>query len=140
MTIKNIECAIIDHAFENGWITPQIPAVRTGKRIAVVGSGPAGLACAHQLNKVGHLVTVFERNDRVGGLLQYGIPTMKLSKNVVQRRVDLLAAEGITFKTNVNVGKDISAKDLSEEYDAVVLCTGATWPRDLPLPGEFNNI
>ncbi|RZC34842.1 glutamate synthase 1 [NADH], chloroplastic [Asbolus verrucosus] len=136
VTIKNIECAIIDHGFENGWITPQIPPFRTGKQVAVVGSGPSGLACAHQLNKAGHLVTVFERNDRVGGLLQYGIPTMKLSKSVVQRRVDLLAAEGITFKTNVNVGKDISAKELSEEYDAVVLCTGATWPRDLPLPGR----
>lgn len=135
VTIKNIECSIIDHAFENGWIQPQIPTVRTGKRVAVVGSGPAGLACAQQLNKAGHSVTVFERNDRIGGLLQYGIPTMKLNKQVVQRRVDLLAAEGIVFKTNVNVGKDISAKELSEEYDAVVLCTGATWPRDLPLPG-----
>jgi glutamate synthase (NADPH/NADH) len=139
VTIKNIECAIIDHAFENGWITPQIPQVRTGKQVAVVGSGPSGLACAHQLNKAGHSVTVFERNDRVGGLLQYGIPTMKLSKTVVQRRVDLLAAEGVVFKTNVNVGKDISAKELSEEYDAVVLCTGATWPRDLPLPGRQLN-
>lgn len=118
------------------WITPQVPQFRTGKRVAIVGSGPAGLACAHQLNKVGHSVTVFERNDRIGGLLQYGIPTMKLSKTVVQRRVDLLAAEGIDFKTNVNVGKDISAKELSEEYNAVVLTTGATWPRDLPLPGK----
>nr|XP_023020294.1 glutamate synthase [NADH], amyloplastic [Leptinotarsa decemlineata] len=136
VTIKNIECAIIDHAFENGWIVPQVPSTRSGKSVAIVGSGPAGLACAHQLNKVGHSVTVFERNDRVGGLLQYGIPTMKLSKTVVQRRVDLLAAEGIVFKTNVNVGKDISAKELSEEYDAVVLTTGATWPRDLPLPGR----
>ncbi|KAJ8958827.1 hypothetical protein NQ318_019589 [Aromia moschata] len=136
VTIKNIECAIIDHAFENGWIVPQVPAVRTGKRVAVVGSGPAGMACASQLNKAGHSVTVFERNDRIGGLLQYGIPTMKLSKAVVQRRVDLMAAEGIAFKTNVNVGKDISAKELSEEYDAVVLTTGATWPRDLPLPGR----
>ncbi|CAH0556615.1 unnamed protein product [Brassicogethes aeneus] len=136
VTIKNIECAIIDHAFENGWIVPQLPPLRTGKRVAVVGSGPAGLACAAQLNKAGHNVVVFERNDRIGGLLQYGIPTMKLSKSVVQRRVDLLAAEGIEFKTNVNVGKDISAKELSEEYDAVVLCTGATWPRDLPLPGR----
>ncbi|XP_072396623.1 uncharacterized protein [Diabrotica undecimpunctata] len=139
VTIKNIECSIIDHAFENGWIIPQIPINRTGRRIAVVGSGPAGLACANQLNKAGHSVTVFERNDRVGGLLQYGIPTMKLSKTVVQRRVDLLAAEGIEFKTNVNVGKDISAKELSEEYNAVVLTTGATWPRDLPLPGRQLN-
>lgn len=154
VTIKNIECSIIDHAYENGWIVPNPPDIRTGKRVAVVGSGPAGLACAHQLNKAGHSVTVFERNDRIGGLLQYGIPTMKLSKQVVQRRVDLLAAEGnainillvtylmfiivlgITFKTNINVGKDISAKELSEEYDAVALCTGATWPRDLPLPGR----
>ncbi|KAL3282591.1 hypothetical protein HHI36_005767 [Cryptolaemus montrouzieri] len=136
VTIKNIECSIIDHAFENGWITPQIPQVRTGKRVAIVGSGPSGLACAHQLNKAGHTVTVFERNDRVGGLLQYGIPTMKLSKAVVERRVDLLTAEGITFKTNVNIGKDIMADDLSKEYDAVVLCTGATWPRDLPLQGR----
>ncbi|XP_031343677.1 glutamate synthase [NADH], amyloplastic isoform X1 [Photinus pyralis] len=136
VTIKNIECAIIDHAFEQGWIVPQIPSIRSGKRAAVVGSGPAGLACAQQLNKAGHLVTVFERNDRMGGLLQYGIPTMKLSKTVVQRRVDLMAAEGVTFKPNINVGKDISAKDLSEEFDVVVMCTGATWPRDLPLPGR----
>ncbi|XP_066254056.1 uncharacterized protein [Euwallacea similis] len=139
VTIKNIECSIIDHAFENGWIVPKVPSVRSGKRVVVVGSGPAGLACANQLNKAGHSVTVFERNDRIGGLLQYGIPTMKLSKQVVQRRVDLLAAEGIVFKTNVNVGKDISAKELTEEYDAVVLCTGATWPRDLPLPGRQLN-
>ncbi|XP_056630198.1 uncharacterized protein LOC130440850 [Diorhabda sublineata] len=139
VTIKNIECAIIDHAFENGWIVPQIPTVRNGKRVAIVGSGPAGLACANQLNKAGYLVTVFERNDRIGGLLQYGIPTMKLSKTVVQRRVDLLAAEGIEFKTNVNVGKDILANELSDEYDAVVLATGATWPRDLPLPGRQLN-
>ncbi|XP_022899925.2 uncharacterized protein [Onthophagus taurus] len=136
VTIKNIECAIIDHAFEQGWIKPQPPTVRSGKTVAVVGSGPAGLACAAQLNKAGHLVTVFERNDRIGGLLEYGIPTMKLSKTVVQRRVDLMAAEGVIFKTNVNVGKDISAKELSEEYDAVVLSTGATWPRDLPIPGR----
>lgn len=116
VTIKNIECAIIDHAFEQGWITANPPKTRTGKKIAVVGSGPAGLAAAHQLNKVGHLVTVFERNDRVGGLLQYGIPTMKLSKKVVQRRVALLAAEGITFKTNVDVGKDVTAKVRQQIY------------------------
>jgi len=108
VTIKNIECAIIDHAFEQGWIVPHPPTRRTGRKVAVVGSGPAGLAAAHQLNKAGHTVTVFERNDRIGGLLQYGIPTMKLSKEVVQRRVSLLAAEGITFRTNVNVGKDIT--------------------------------
>ncbi|GLG95437.1 NADPH:adrenodoxin oxidoreductase, mitochondrial [Gryllus bimaculatus] len=136
VTIKNIECAIIDHAFEQGWIQPDVPKHRSGKKIAVVGSGPSGLACAHQLNKAGHLVTVFERNDRIGGLLRYGIPTMKLSKEVVQRRVNLMAEEGIDFKTNINVGKDISAKDLYEEFDCLVLCTGATWPRDLPIPGR----
>ncbi|KAM3961638.1 glutamate synthase [Aphomia sociella] len=139
VTIKNIECAIIDHAFESGWITPEIPEHRNGKTVAVVGSGPAGLACAHQLNKAGYTVTVFERNDRPGGLLQYGIPTMKLSKEVVARRVKLMAAEGISFKCNVDVGKDISASDLANEYNALVLCMGATWPRDLPLKGRQLN-
>lgn len=115
VTIKNIECAIIDHAFEQGWIKPEIPEVRTGKRVAIVGSGPSGLAAAQQLNRAGHFVTVFERNDRVGGLLQYGIPTMKLSKNVVKRRVDLMANEGIEFRTNVHVGKDIKAEVLMKE-------------------------
>ncbi|XP_050676188.1 uncharacterized protein LOC126973096 isoform X2 [Leptidea sinapis] len=136
VTIKNIECAIIDHAFNSGWMQPDIPTNRNGKTVAVVGSGPAGLACAHQLNKAGYLVTVFERNDRVGGLLQYGIPTMKLGKDVVNRRVQLLAEEGISFKCNVDVGKDISAADLANEYNALVLCMGATWPRDLPLKGR----
>lgn len=136
VTIKNIEVSIIDHAFEQGWIIPQIPPVRTGKNVAVVGGGPAGLAAAHQLNKSGHTVTVLERNDRIGGLLQYGIPTMKLSKEVVQRRVQLLEKEGIEFKTNVNVGVDISPKELRDNHDAVVLCMGATWPRDLPIPGR----
>ncbi|XP_026474979.1 glutamate synthase [NADH], amyloplastic isoform X2 [Ctenocephalides felis] len=133
VTIKNIECAIIDHAFENGWIKPQIPLYRTGKKVAIIGSGPSGLAAAAQLNKAGHYVTVFERNDRIGGLLQYGIPTMKLSKAVVQRRIDLMAEEGIVFKTNVNVGKTLPITDVINEFDAVVLTTGATWPRDLPL-------
>ncbi|OXU24667.1 hypothetical protein TSAR_002428 [Trichomalopsis sarcophagae] len=136
VTIKNIECAIIDHAFEQGWIVAHPPAKRSGKKIAVIGSGPAGLAAAHQLNKAGHLVTVFERNDRVGGLLQYGIPTMKLSKEVVQRRVNLLIEEGITFKTGVNVGKTVTVNELRQEHDAVLICTGATWPRDLPIPGR----
>ncbi|KAH0945164.1 hypothetical protein HN011_004136 [Eciton burchellii] len=136
VTIKNIECAIIDHAFEQGWILPHLPTRRTGRKVAVVGSGPAGLAAAHQLNKAGHSVTVFERNDRIGGLLQYGIPTMKLSKQVVQRRVSLLTAEGIIFKTGINVGKDITTQELREEYDAILLSTGATWPRDLPIPGR----
>ena len=136
VTIKNIECAIIDHAFEQGWISARPPTSRTDRRIAVVGGGPAGLAAAHQLNKAGHLVTVFERNDRIGGLLQYGIPTMKLSKQVVQRRVSLLAAEGIIFKTGVDVGKDVTTQELRKEFDAVLLTTGATWPRDLPIPGR----
>ncbi|XP_012539553.2 putative glutamate synthase [NADPH] isoform X1 [Monomorium pharaonis] len=136
VTIKNIECAIIDHAFEQGWIVPHAPTRRTGRLVAVIGSGPAGLAAAHQLNKAGHTVTVFERNDRIGGLLQYGIPTMKLSKQVVQRRVSLLAAEGIIFRTNIDVGKDITMQELQEQYDAILLCTGATWPRDLPIPGR----
>lgn len=136
VTIKNIECAIIDNAFEQGWITPDPPQFRTGRTVAVVGGGPSGLAAAHQLNKAGHLITVLERNDRIGGLLQYGIPTMKLSKEVVQRRVQLLSDEGIVFKTNVNIGKDLTVKDLLDQHDAVLLCTGATWPRDLPIPGR----
>ncbi|XP_022241836.1 putative glutamate synthase [NADPH] [Limulus polyphemus] len=136
VTIKNIECAIIDNAFEQGWITPRLPAFRTGKKIAIIGSGPSGLAAAAQLNKAGHTVTVYERNDRIGGLLRYGIPTMKLSKEVVQRRVDLLAEEGVTFTTKVDVGKDIQASDLLDKNDAVLLTVGATWPRDLPIPGR----
>jgi len=117
-------------------VVPNIPAKRTGKSVCVIGSGPAGLAAADQLNKAGHLVTVFERNDRVGGLLMYGIPNMKLDKKIVQRRIDLMAAEGVVFKTGVNVGKSIAATDLVDNYDAVVLATGATWPRDLQIPGR----
>ncbi len=142
VTIKNNECAIIDRGWEEGWVTPRIPATRTGKKVAVVGSGPAGLACADQLNQAGHAVTVFEREDRVGGLLMYGIPNMKLDKElVVQRRVDLLAAEGITFKTGVNIGKDSewTADRLKSEFDAVVLCCGATLGRDLPIEGRDAN-
>ena len=134
VTIKNIECSIIDNGFEKGWIKASPPATRTGKTVAIVGSGPSGLAAADQLNKAGHSVTVFERNNRIGGLLMYGIPTMKLSKEVVQRRVDLMAEEGIEFKPNTDVGKDISPKELNENYDSVLLCLGATWPRDLPIP------
>src|SRR5690606_11644331 len=117
-------------AWAEGWITPKPPAKRTGKKVAIVGSGPAGLAAADQLNKAGHLVTVFERADRVGGLLMYGIPNMKLDKNVVQRRVDLLAAEGVTFKTGVNIGVDIPAQQLRQDFDAVVLAMGATNARN----------
>jgi len=136
VTIKNIECSIIDHGFEQGWIKADPPKHRTGFTVAIVGSGPSGLAAASQLNKAGHLVTVFERNNRIGGLLTYGIPTMKLSKEVVQRRVDLMAEEGIIFKTGVNIGKDVTASQLKEDYNAVLLCMGATWPRDLPIKGR----
>ena len=136
VTIKNIELAIIEKGFEEGWITPQPPAVRTGKRVAVVGSGPSGLACADLLNRAGHTVTVFERADRIGGLLMYGIPNMKLDKQVVQRRIDLMAAEGVTFITRTEVGKDYPAEKLLTEFDAVALCGGATKPRDLPVEGR----
>jgi glutamate synthase (NADPH/NADH) small chain len=141
VTIKNIEVSIIDRGFEQGWVKPIQPAKRTGKKIAVVGSGPAGLAAAAQLNKVGHIVTVYERADRIGGLLMYGIPNMKLDKQIVQRRIDLLAKEGITFKTNTEIGVDLSAQELLDNFDATVLATGATAPRDLPVPGrEFQGI
>ncbi|MDH3709159.1 MAG: glutamate synthase subunit beta [Cyclobacteriaceae bacterium] len=137
VTIKNIENSIIEKGFAEGWIQPTPPQTRTGKQVAVVGSGPAGLACADQLNKAGHLVTVFERDDRVGGLLMYGIPNMKLDKEkVVNRRISLLEQEGIIFKTNVEVGVNYPAQDLMNNFDAVVLCTGATNPRDLPVPGR----
>lgn len=136
VTIHDNERAIIDKGFENGWVVPEPPEIRTDKKVAVIGSGPAGLSCAAQLNKAGHNVTVFERADRIGGLLMYGIPNMKLDKDVVQRRIDILAAEGIEFKTGIEVGKDISAADLKNQYDAVVLTTGATHPRDLPVEGR----
>jgi len=139
VTIKNNECYIIDKAFSEGWIKPEPPQNRTGKKVAVVGSGPAGLACAAQLNKVGHEVTVYERSDRPGGLLMYGIPNMKLEKSVVIRRVELMKAEGIHFVTGVEIGKDIPTEKLREDYDAVVLCGGATKPRDLPIEGRDLN-
>jgi len=137
VTIKNIEFAIIDRAFEEGWVKPKTPAERTGKNVAVVGSGPAGLACAEQLNWAGHHVTVFERADRIGGLLMYGIPNMKLQKEeVVQRRVNLMAEAGIEFRTNTAVGTDYPASALQKEFDATVLCCGATQARDLPIEGR----
>ncbi len=136
VTIKNIECAIIDNGFAQGWVEAEPPAKRTGKKVAVVGSGPAGLACAAQLNRAGHSVTVYERADRIGGLLMYGIPNMKLDKGAVQRRVDLMAGEGVKFITGTAVGLDIPADKLRKEFDALVLCTGATKPRDLPIPGR----
>jgi glutamate synthase (NADPH/NADH) small chain len=136
VTIKNIECAIIDRAYEEGWAQPEPPTKRTGKRVAVVGSGPAGLAAADQLNKAGHWVTVFERADRVGGLLMYGIPNMKLDKRIVQRRIDRMAAEGVKFITNCEVGRDYPPENLKTEFNAVVLCGGATLARDLPIEGR----
>ncbi|KAI9323593.1 hypothetical protein BX666DRAFT_2022321 [Dichotomocladium elegans] len=136
VAIKSIECAIIDRGFEEGWIKPNPPAQRTGKKIAIIGSGPAGLAAADQLNKAGHTVTVYDRNDRMGGLLMYGIPNMKLDKAVVQRRLDLLEAEGVVFVPNTHVGVDVDANQLREENDAVIVATGATWPRDLKIPGR----
>ncbi|WP_404329003.1 glutamate synthase small subunit [Mesobacillus maritimus] len=136
VAIKSIERTIIDKGFENGWITPRIPTKRTGKKIAVIGSGPAGLASADQLNQAGHSVTVYERADRPGGLLMYGIPNMKLEKEVVERRIRLLTQEGIDFITNTEVGKDITAEELRKNYDAVILCTGAQKQRDLKIEGR----
>jgi glutamate synthase (NADPH) small chain len=136
VTIKNIENAIVDRGFAEGWIKAEPPATRTGKKVVVIGSGPSGLAAAAQLNKAGHLVTVYERADRIGGLLMYGIPNMKLDKNVVQRRVDLLAAEGVTFVTNADVGNTVDPNQIRAENDALVLTTGATKPRNLTVPGR----
>jgi glutamate synthase (NADPH/NADH) small chain len=136
VTIKQIEQSIADRAFEEGWIVPEPPAFRTGRTVAVVGSGPAGMAAAAQLNKAGHSVTLFERNDRIGGLMRYGVPDFKLEKRYVQRRADLMAAEGVEIRTGVNVGADITADELREQFDAVVLAIGSTIPRDLPVPGR----
>ncbi len=142
VTIKNIEYSIIEKGFEMGWVTAEPPERRTGKSVAIVGSGPAGLACAAQLNKAGHYVTVFERDDRIGGLLMYGIPNMKLDKaKVVERRVRLLEQEGIRFRPNTNIGVNYPVQRLIDDYDAVVLCCGSTQPRDLSIEGrELNGI
>ncbi|KAI1325607.1 glutamate synthase [Xylariaceae sp. FL0255] len=137
--IKSIECAIIDRGFEMGWMVPQPPEVRTGKTVAIIGSGPAGLACADQLNRAGHTVTVYERADRLGGLLMYGIPNMKLDKKIVKRRTDFMAAEGVQFKTGVTIGDEITLTNLKAQNDAVVIATGSTVARDLPIPGRNLN-
>ncbi|KAI9774877.1 MAG: glutamate synthase [NADH] [Geoglossum simile] len=134
--IKSIECAIIDRGFQMGWMVPNPPLERTGCSVAIIGSGPAGLAAADQLNKAGHLVTVYERADRIGGLLMYGIPNMKLDKKIVQRRVDFLASEGVRFVPGVQVGKDLHIQELRDKNDAVIIATGATVPRDLPIPNR----
>lgn len=136
VTIEHIEKSIIEKAYELGYIKPEIPTERTGKKVAVVGSGPAGMAAAAQLNKAGHTVTVFERADRIGGLLRYGIPDFKLQKDVVDRRLKVMEEEGIVFKTNSNIGVDIPLSQLTDEFDAVVLAGGSTVPRDLPIPGR----
>ena len=136
VTIKSIELSIVDRAFDEGWIVPRPPATRTWQKVAIVGSGPAGLTAAAQLNRAGHSVTVFEKSDRIGGLLRYGIPEFKLEKRVLNRRLDLLAAEGVVFRTRVNVGEDVAVQDLRHEFDAILLAGGAGRPRDLTVPGR----
>jgi len=136
VTIKTIECAIIDKAWENEWITPQPARHRTGKRVAVVGSGPAGLACAQQLSRAGHEVTVFEKNDRIGGLLRYGIPDFKMEKHTIDRRIAQMRAEGVTFRTSVHVGASLPTQKLLDDFDAIALAGGAEQPRDLEVPGR----
>jgi glutamate synthase (NADPH/NADH) small chain len=136
VTIKNIEQAIIEHAFREGWIHPEPPSRRTGKRVAIVGSGPAGLAAAQQLNRAGHSVTVFEKADRIGGLLRYGIPDFKLEKRILDRRLEQMAREGVVFKTRKHVGRNVPMDDLRREFDAILLAGGAESPRDLNVPGR----
>ena len=136
VTIKNIEQTIIEHAFREGWIHPEPPSNRTGKHVAVVGSGPAGLAAAQQLNRAGHTVTVFEKADRIGGLLRYGIPDFKLEKHILDRRLEQMAREGVVFKTRKHVGRNLPVEDLRREFDAMLLAGGAEAPRDLNVPGR----
>ena len=135
VSIENIEKNIVETAFEKGWVKPQIPENRTGKTVAIVGSGPSGLAAAQQLNLAGHLVTVFERDEKIGGLLRYGIPDFKLEKSIIDRRIDVLKEEGIIFKPNTNVGEDVSIETLKSDFDTLLLCGGATARRVLPIDG-----
>ncbi|TDH62706.1 glutamate synthase subunit beta [Dankookia rubra] len=136
VTIKSIECAIVDRGWQEGWIQPQVPARRSGRRVAVVGSGPAGMAAAQQLARIGHAVTLFEKSDRIGGLLRYGIPDFKMEKHLIDRRVEQMAAEGVEFRTGVEIGAALPVEALLAEYDAVVLSGGAEWPRDLEVEGR----
>ena len=136
VTIKGVELAIVERAFDEGWIAAEPPAARTGRRVAVVGSGPAGLAAAEQLNRAGHLVTVFERADRIGGLLRYGIPEFKMEKRFLDRRLRVMEKAGVVFRTRAHVGVDVAVGNLRREFDAIVLAGGACWPRDLPVPGR----
>ena len=136
VAIKQIEASIIDKAWNEGWVVPQPPAVMTGKTVAVVGSGPAGLACAQQLARAGHSVTVFERADRIGGLLRYGIPDFKMEKRFLDRRLEQMEAEGVVFRPSTNIGVDVTAQELLARFDAICLCGGATEPRDLPIEGR----
>jgi glutamate synthase (NADPH/NADH) small chain len=136
VTIKQVEVELIDNAFDEGWVTPVLPTEKTGKSVAIVGSGPAGLAAAQQLTRAGHDVTVFERADRIGGLLRYGIPEFKMEKHHIDRRLDQMVAEGTQFRAGVNVGVDVTVEQLKADFDAVVLCNGSTKGRDLPIPGR----
>jgi len=136
VTIKTIECAIVDRGWQEGWIAPQPPARRTGKRVAVIGSGPAGMACAQQLARAGHAVTLFEKADRIGGLLRYGIPDFKMEKGLIDRRIEQMRGEGVEFRTSVEIGVDVSVDQLAAEYDALALTGGAELPRDLEVPGR----
>ena len=136
VTIKTIECAIVDRGWDEGWIVPLAPPRRTGKRVAVVGSGPAGMACAQQLARAGHTVTLFEKSDRIGGLLRYGIPDFKMEKHLIDRRVEQMAEEGVEFRTSVEIGTDVGIDQLLREYDAVAMTGGAEHSRDLEVPGR----